>query len=91
VPLAVAVLAFSVRSSVYFLTQKLVPLIRDGGRIVNISSGLAGFSQPSLSAYGAAKGAIEVFTRYLAKELGPRGIKPTWSLRERSRRISPAA
>src|SRR6266403_4778555 len=59
---------------VYFLTQKLLPLIRDGGRIVNISSGLARFSMPGSSAYGAAKGAIEVFTRYLAKELGPRGI-----------------
>ena len=59
---------------VYFLTQKLLPLIHDGGRIVNISSGLARFALPGSSAYGAAKGAIEVLTRYLAKELGPRGI-----------------
>jgi NAD(P)-dependent dehydrogenase (short-subunit alcohol dehydrogenase family) len=59
---------------VHFLTQKLLPLIRDGGRIVNISSGLTRFSMPGTSVYGAAKGAIEVFTRYLAKELGPRGI-----------------
>ncbi len=59
---------------VYFLTQKLLPLIRDGGRIVNVSSGLARFTMPGTSAYGAAKGAVEVFTRYLAKELGPRGI-----------------
>ena len=59
---------------VYFLTQKLLPLINDGGRIVNISSGLARFSLPGSSVYGAAKGAVEVFTRYLAKELGPRGI-----------------
>jgi NAD(P)-dependent dehydrogenase (short-subunit alcohol dehydrogenase family) len=59
---------------VYFLTQKLLPLMKDGGRIVNISSGLARFCLPGTSAYGAAKGAIEVLTRYLAKELGPRGI-----------------
>lgn len=59
---------------VYFLTQRLLPLIADGGRIVNISSGLARFSLPGLSAYAAMKGAVEVLTRYLAKELGPRGI-----------------
>jgi NAD(P)-dependent dehydrogenase (short-subunit alcohol dehydrogenase family) len=59
---------------VYFLTQKLLPLMSDGGRIVNVSSGLARFSLPGSSAYGAAKGAVEVLTRYLAKELGPRGI-----------------
>jgi NAD(P)-dependent dehydrogenase (short-subunit alcohol dehydrogenase family) len=59
---------------VYFLTQKLLPLMNDGGRIVNISSGLARFALPGSSAYGATKGAIEVLTRYLAKELGPRRI-----------------
>jgi len=59
---------------VYFLTQALLPLIRDGGRIVNISSGLARFSLPGSSAYAAMKGAVEVLTRYLARELGPRGI-----------------
>jgi NAD(P)-dependent dehydrogenase (short-subunit alcohol dehydrogenase family) len=59
---------------VYFLTQKLLPVMKDGGRIVNISSGLARFSIPGTSAYGAAKGAVEVLTRYLAKELGPRRI-----------------
>ena len=58
----------------YFLTQKLLPLMNDGGRIVNISSGLARFAIPGSSAYGAAKGAVEVLTRYLAKELGSRGI-----------------
>jgi NAD(P)-dependent dehydrogenase (short-subunit alcohol dehydrogenase family) len=59
---------------VYFLTQKLLPLMNDGGRVVNVSSGLARVSLPGSSAYGAAKGAVEVLTRYLAKELGPRGI-----------------
>lgn len=59
---------------VFFLTQKLLPLINDGGRIINISSGLARFSYPGSAAYGSMKGAIEVLTRYLAKELGARGI-----------------
>ncbi len=59
---------------VFFLTQQLLPLIADGGRIVNISSGLARFSASGASAYAMMKGGIEVFTRYLAKELGPRGI-----------------
>jgi len=59
---------------VYFLTQKLLPLINDGGRIVNISSGLARFALPGSSAYCAAKGAVEVLARYLVKELGPSRI-----------------
>lgn len=58
----------------YFLTQKLLPLLVDGGRIVNISSGLTRFSHPGYSAYASMKGAIEVLTRYQAKELGSRGI-----------------
>lgn len=59
---------------VFFLTQKLLPLIADGGRIVNVSSGLARFALPGYAAYASMKGAIEVLTRYLAKELGSRGI-----------------
>lgn len=59
---------------VYFLTQKALPLLADGGRIINISTGLARFSTPGYSAYASMKGAIEVFTRYLAKELGARKI-----------------
>ncbi len=59
---------------VYFLTQTLLPLIADGGRIVNFSTGLTRFSAAGFSAYAAAKGAVEVLTRYLAQELGPRGI-----------------
>jgi len=58
----------------FFLTQQLLPLIRDGGRILNISSGLARFSLPGYAAYAAMKGAMEVLTRYQAKELGGRGI-----------------
>lgn len=59
---------------VFFLTQKALNLINDGGRIINLSSGLARFSIPGVSAYGSMKGAVETLTRYLAKELGPRGI-----------------
>ena len=59
---------------VFFLTQKLLPLLADGGRIINVSSGLTRFSLPGYAAYAAMKGAIEVLTRYLAKELGARGI-----------------
>ncbi|WP_421881409.1 SDR family NAD(P)-dependent oxidoreductase [Pacificispira sp.] len=59
---------------VFFLTQTLLPMIRDGGRIVTLSSGLARFSLPGYAAYASMKGAVEVLTRYLAKELGPRGI-----------------
>jgi NAD(P)-dependent dehydrogenase (short-subunit alcohol dehydrogenase family) len=58
----------------FFLTQKLLPLLADGGRIVNISSGLARFALPGYAAYAAMKGAMEVLTRYQAKELGSRGI-----------------
>lgn len=59
---------------VYFFTQKAIPFLYDKSRIINISSGLARFSFPGASAYASMKGAIEVFTRYLAKELGHRGI-----------------
>ena len=59
---------------VYFLTQALLPLLADGGRIVNVSTGLTGVSYPGYAAYAAVKGAVEVLTRYMAKELGGRGI-----------------
>jgi NAD(P)-dependent dehydrogenase (short-subunit alcohol dehydrogenase family) len=59
---------------VVFLTQKLLPLIKDGGRILNLSSGLARFSYPGSSVYGATKAAIDTLTRYMALELGPRRI-----------------
>ena len=59
---------------VYFLTQKLVAYMNDGGRIINISTGTTRFSNPGYSVYASMKGAVEVLTKYLAKELGPRGI-----------------
>jgi NAD(P)-dependent dehydrogenase (short-subunit alcohol dehydrogenase family) len=58
----------------FFLTQALLPLIEDGGRIVNTSSGLARFTFPGYAAYAAMKGGVEVLTRYMARELAPRGI-----------------
>ena len=57
----------------FFLTQRLLPLLKDGGRILNVSSGLARFTAGSAT-YAAMKGAMEVLTRYQAKELGARGI-----------------
>ncbi|RZA22028.1 MAG: SDR family oxidoreductase [Proteobacteria bacterium] len=59
---------------VFFLTQALLPLMVDGGRIVNFSTGLTRSSNPGFSAYSAAKGAVEILTLYMAKELGSRGI-----------------
>jgi NAD(P)-dependent dehydrogenase (short-subunit alcohol dehydrogenase family) len=58
----------------FLLTQRLLPLIADGGRILNVSSGLARFTFPGSSAYAAMKGGVEVLTRYMARELGPRQI-----------------
>lgn len=59
---------------VFFLTQALLPLLADGGRILNVSTGLTRFALPGFAAYAAMKGAVEVLSHYLAKELGPRGI-----------------
>lgn len=58
----------------FLLTQKLLPLMNDGGRIVNVSSGLARFSFPGRTIYGPMKAAVEALTRYMALELGPRRI-----------------
>jgi NAD(P)-dependent dehydrogenase (short-subunit alcohol dehydrogenase family) len=60
---------------VYFLTQKLIPLLNDGGGIVNVSSGLTRVAVPGSSVYASMKSAVETFARYLAKELGPRKIR----------------
>src|SRR5260221_3512056 len=60
--------------SIYFLTQKFVPYINKGGHIINISTGTTRFTNPGYSVYATMKGAIEVFTKYLAKELGAKDI-----------------
>lgn len=62
-------------TGVVMLTDAMLPLLADGGRIVNTSTGLARFTgDPSYAVYAAVKGAVEVYTRYLAKAVGPRGI-----------------
>jgi NAD(P)-dependent dehydrogenase (short-subunit alcohol dehydrogenase family) len=58
-----------------FLTQAVLPQIEDGGRILNVSTGLARFTHPGWAAYASAKGGVEVLTRYMAQELGERGIR----------------
>ena len=59
---------------VFFLTQKALPVINDGGRVINLSTGLARFTTPGYAAYASMKGGVETLTKYLAKELGSRGI-----------------
>ena len=60
--------------SVYFLTQRALPMMNDNGRIINISTGTTRFCVPGYSVYASMKGAIEIFTKYVAKEVGARGI-----------------
>lgn len=67
------VFAVNVRD-LFFLTQRLLPLIPDGGRIVNVTSGVAWIAYPDGIAYAMTKGAVQTFTLALAKQLGPRGI-----------------
>jgi NAD(P)-dependent dehydrogenase (short-subunit alcohol dehydrogenase family) len=75
----------------FFLTQKLLPLIHNGGQIVNISSGVTRFVNPDSIAYATFKGAVEVFTRYLAHDLGPRDINVSTDARAPSRPTSAVA
>ncbi len=60
---------------VYFLSQKAFPLLNDNGAIINISTGTTRFCVPGYSVYSSLKSAVETFTKYLAKELGARGIR----------------
>lgn len=60
---------------VFFLTQQLVPMLADQGRIINLSTGLTRFCLPGYGAYAAMKGAVEIMSKYMAKELGHRGIR----------------
>ena len=76
---------------VFFLTQKLLPLINDGGRIINISTVRTRTASPGGAIYASMKGAVEVLSRHLAKELGLRGSPSMWLRRARSKPISAAA
>lgn len=68
--------AFNIHyKGVFFLTQKIVPFINEGGGIVNLSSGLTRITMPGSSVYGSLKAAVETLSRYLAKELGPKKIR----------------
>jgi NAD(P)-dependent dehydrogenase (short-subunit alcohol dehydrogenase family) len=60
---------------VYFLTQKSIAHMNDGGAVINISSGTTRFCVPGYSVYSSLKGAVEIFTKYIAKEYGSRGIR----------------
>jgi NAD(P)-dependent dehydrogenase (short-subunit alcohol dehydrogenase family) len=60
---------------VYFLTQKSMPILNDGGCVINVSSGTTRFCVPGYSVYSSLKGAVEIFTKYIAKEFGGRGIR----------------
>lgn len=75
---------------VFFLTQQLLPLIRDGGRILNLSSGLTRFALPGYAAYAAMKGGVEVLTRYLAKELAKTCMNADYKT-ERTMEVTPTA
>jgi len=76
---------------VFFLTQKLLPLINDGGRIVNLSTARTRVASPGGAVYASMKGAVEVLTRSMALELGPRRLRSTRSLPALLQRISAAA
>ncbi|NGN68895.1 SDR family oxidoreductase [Streptomyces sp. A7024] len=60
--------------ALFFITQQALPRLRDGGRIVNLSTGLTRIAMPGLAAYAATKGAVDTLTLSLAEGLGPRGI-----------------
>jgi 3-oxoacyl-[acyl-carrier protein] reductase len=68
-----AIFDLNVKGS-FFMAQRAIPRLRDGGHVIFLSTGLTRFTMAEYAAYAASKGAIEVLTRCLAKELGPRRI-----------------